>query len=101
MSVDRSEARRPRRGRLYIVVGAILAVLAFGAAATIASAVVDHIPVTTWYRPMTDGLRSDGLPAAGDGKAWYRDATGGRYRPLSDTARRRLLGRPKRRAAVA
>ena len=37
MSVDRSEARRPRRGRLYIVVGAILAVLAFGAAATIAS----------------------------------------------------------------
>jgi Flp pilus assembly protein CpaB len=37
MSVDRSEARRPRRGRLYIVVGAILALLAFGAAATIAS----------------------------------------------------------------
>ena len=37
MAVDRSEARRPRRGRLYIVIGAILAVLAFAAAATIAS----------------------------------------------------------------
>jgi Flp pilus assembly protein CpaB len=37
MSVDRSEARRPRRGRLYIVIGAILAVLAFAAAAAIAS----------------------------------------------------------------
>jgi Flp pilus assembly protein CpaB len=37
MSVDRSEARRPRRSRLYIAIGAILAVLAFAAAATIAS----------------------------------------------------------------
>lgn len=37
MSVGRSEASRPRRGRLYIVIGAILAVLAFAAAATIAS----------------------------------------------------------------
>jgi Flp pilus assembly protein CpaB len=37
MSVDRSPGTRPRRGRLYIVIGAILAVLAFAAAATIAS----------------------------------------------------------------
>jgi Flp pilus assembly protein CpaB len=37
MSVDRSSGTRPRRGRLYIVIGAILAVLAFAAAATIAS----------------------------------------------------------------
>jgi Flp pilus assembly protein CpaB len=37
MSVDRPETGRPRRGRLYIVIGAILAVLAFAAAATIAS----------------------------------------------------------------
>lgn len=37
MSVDRSAGSRPRRGRLYIVIGAILAVLAFAAAATIAS----------------------------------------------------------------
>jgi Flp pilus assembly protein CpaB len=37
MSVDRSTGSRPRRGRLYIVIGAILAVLAFAAAATIAS----------------------------------------------------------------
>jgi Flp pilus assembly protein CpaB len=37
MSVDRSAGSRPRRGRLYIVIGAILAILAFAAAATIAS----------------------------------------------------------------
>lgn len=37
MAVDRSSSTRPRRGRLYIVIGAILAVLAFAAAATIAS----------------------------------------------------------------
>jgi Flp pilus assembly protein CpaB len=37
MAVDRSAGSRPRRGRLYIVIGAILAVLAFAAAATIAS----------------------------------------------------------------
>lgn len=37
MSVDRSPGTRPRRGRLYIVIGAILAVVAFAAAATIAS----------------------------------------------------------------
>src|SRR5579859_305046 len=37
MAVDRSSRTRPRRGRLYIVIGAILAVLAFAAAATIAS----------------------------------------------------------------
>lgn len=37
MSVDSSPRTRPRRGRLYIVIGAILAVLAFAAAATIAS----------------------------------------------------------------
>jgi len=37
MSVDRSSSPRPRRGRVYIVIGATLAVLAFAAAATIAS----------------------------------------------------------------
>jgi Flp pilus assembly protein CpaB len=37
MAVATSEIRRPRRGRLYIVVGAILAVLAFAAAALLAS----------------------------------------------------------------
>ena len=37
MSVASSTLTRPRRGRLYILIGAVLAVLAFGAAALIAS----------------------------------------------------------------
>jgi pilus assembly protein CpaB len=37
MSISAGEVGRPRRGRIYIVVGAILAVLAFGTAAALAS----------------------------------------------------------------
>jgi pilus assembly protein CpaB len=37
MSISTGEVGRPRRARLYIVVGAILAVLAFGTAAAVAS----------------------------------------------------------------
>jgi Flp pilus assembly protein CpaB len=37
MSIATAEIGRPRRGRLYIVIGAILAVLAFGTAAGLAS----------------------------------------------------------------
>src|SRR5258708_20287859 len=37
MSIATPETARPRRGRLYIVVGAILAVLAFATAAGLAS----------------------------------------------------------------
>ena len=37
MSIASTEIARPRRGRLYIVVGAILAVLAFATAAGLAS----------------------------------------------------------------
>lgn len=37
MSIASSTLARPRRGRLYIVLGAVLAILAFGAAALIAS----------------------------------------------------------------
>ena len=37
MSIANTEVARPRRGRLYIVIGAILAVLAFAAAAGLAS----------------------------------------------------------------
>ena len=37
MSIATSALARPRRGRLYIIIGAVLAVLAFGAAALIAS----------------------------------------------------------------
>jgi putative long chain acyl-CoA synthase len=55
--------------------------------------VVDSIPVTTWFRPMTGPLREQGLPdpAAADARpAWYLDRGGERYRPLTASARRRL-----------
>ena len=51
---------------------------------------VDRIPVTTWYRPITGPLRQEGIPDAGGG--WFLDATGATYRPLSAAARRRLAG---------
>ena len=50
--------------------------------------IVDEIPVTTWYRPLTAPLRKAGLPAAGK-RAWYRDARGN-YRQLTEAARKRL-----------
>jgi putative long chain acyl-CoA synthase len=55
--------------------------------------VIDEIPVTTWYRPLTTPLRAAGLPSAdGSIRAWYRDdARGGAYRRLTQAARRRLL----------
>lgn len=37
MSVTSAEVGRPRRGRLYVVIGAVLAVIAFATAATLAS----------------------------------------------------------------
>jgi putative long chain acyl-CoA synthase len=66
--------------------------------------VVDEIPVTTWYRPLTGPLRAAGIPptvddsgsgsgsgGSGSGeRAWYRDRGGRRYRPLTESARRRL-----------
>ncbi|MGO9959977.1 MAG: AMP-binding protein [Solirubrobacteraceae bacterium] len=55
--------------------------------------VVDEIPVTTWYRPLTAPLRAAGLPGAtGDGQAWYLERGGRRYRSLTPPARRRLAG---------
>ena len=45
MSSTSSEVARPRRGRLYIIVGAVLAVLAFAAAAGLAS--LSLLPGTT------------------------------------------------------
>ena len=51
--------------------------------------VIDELPVTTWFRPRTGLLRDAGLPAAGD-HAFYLDAGGERYRPLTATARARL-----------
>jgi putative long chain acyl-CoA synthase len=55
--------------------------------------VVDRIPVTTWFRPITGPLREQGIPRPDDGvEAWYLDASGERYRPLSEAARKRLAG---------
>jgi putative long chain acyl-CoA synthase len=55
--------------------------------------VVDEMPVTTWYRPITISLRREGIPAPGaEVEAWYRDASGAAYRPLTEAAYRRLTG---------
>ncbi|MBV8432069.1 MAG: AMP-binding protein [Solirubrobacterales bacterium] len=55
--------------------------------------VVDEIPVTTWFRPLTGPLREAGIPEGREGaQAWYRDASGERYRPLTEAARKRLAG---------
>ena len=54
--------------------------------------VVDRIPVTTWFRPVTRGLRAAGVPEPDeDRQAWYLDASGDAYRPLTDAAHRRLV----------
>jgi len=54
--------------------------------------VVDTIPVTTWFRPLTGPLREAGIPQPGEGvQAWYLDASRERYRPLTGSARRRLV----------
>jgi putative long chain acyl-CoA synthase len=53
--------------------------------------VIDSIPVTTWFRPMTAPLRDAGVPEPGPGiQAWYLDRGGKSYRPLSVPARKRL-----------
>jgi putative long chain acyl-CoA synthase len=58
--------------------------------------VVDEIPVTTWFRPLTAPLRAAGLPDPADGRpAWYRDPKGDSYKPLTAAARKRL-NRPGR-----
>jgi len=45
--------------------------------------VVESIPVTTWYRPVTGPLRAAGIPGAEESRgAWYRDRDQDAYRPL-------------------
>ena len=45
--------------------------------------VVDQIPVTTWFRPLTGPLRAEGMPSPGDGKrSWRLAASGDVYRLL-------------------
>jgi putative long chain acyl-CoA synthase len=56
--------------------------------------VVDSIPVTTWYRPVTGPLRKAGIPDPAEGQpAWYLDRGGKTYRPLSAAAHKRLVSR--------
>jgi putative long chain acyl-CoA synthase len=64
--------------------------------------VVEEIPVTTWFRPLTAPFRAAGIPdPSGAGpQAWYLDAGGQHYRPLTTTAYRRLVG-SRRRAGAA
>jgi putative long chain acyl-CoA synthase len=52
--------------------------------------IVDEIPVTAWHRLDPAPLRAEGVPAAAHGRTFYRDRFG-RYRALTETARRRLL----------
>ena len=55
--------------------------------------VVDRIPLTTWYRPITGPLKAEGLPApTKPATAWYWDPRKGGYRPMSKAAETRLLG---------
>jgi putative long chain acyl-CoA synthase len=55
--------------------------------------VVDRIPVTTWFRPLTGPLREGGIPEPGEQtQAWYLDASGEQYRSLTGAARKRLVG---------
>jgi putative long chain acyl-CoA synthase len=53
--------------------------------------IVDLIPVTTWYRPLTGWLREAGIPTPGDAlPTWYLDGQRHTYRPLTETAHRKL-----------
>jgi putative long chain acyl-CoA synthase len=54
--------------------------------------VVDAIPRTTWFRPITGPLRQQGIPPPQPGRAWYLDSSRRSYRPLTQTAYRRLGG---------
>jgi putative long chain acyl-CoA synthase len=53
--------------------------------------VVDSIPVTTWYRPLTAALREAGVPSPDDPlPSWYLDSHRQAYRPLTETAHRKF-----------
>jgi putative long chain acyl-CoA synthase len=53
--------------------------------------VVDRIPVTTWYRPLTAPLRAQGLPVSSKSHpAWYLDLDRETYKPFTAAARKRL-----------
>jgi putative long chain acyl-CoA synthase len=54
--------------------------------------VVDRIPLTTWYRPITGPLEQEGLPMPSTPPdSWYWDPRKGGYRRMSKAGRERLL----------
>jgi len=54
--------------------------------------VVDRIPLTTWYRPITGPLEREGIPDPTDPPtSWYWDPRKGGYRRMSKAGRERLL----------
>jgi putative long chain acyl-CoA synthase len=54
--------------------------------------VVDAIPVTTWYRPLTGPLREAGIPEPGDGVQGWTIGPSGTYRPLMPADPEALAG---------
>ncbi len=47
--------------------------------------VVDRIPVTTWFRPITRPLREAGVPSGGSGRSvWRLDLRSGTYDPVGE-----------------
>jgi putative long chain acyl-CoA synthase len=64
--------------------------------------VVDQIPVTTWYRPITSSLRDEGITAPGAGSpVFYRGPRADNYREYTDVDHGRLVGGQAAQAASA
>jgi putative long chain acyl-CoA synthase len=62
--------------------------------------VVDRIPVTTWFRPITGPLRDAGVPEPGEGTlVWYRDPVRDSYRKLTPEVYDQLVGAEPARPA--
>jgi putative long chain acyl-CoA synthase len=54
--------------------------------------VIDEMPVTTWYRPITGPLKAAGIPEPREaGHAWYLDG-GDTYKHLTEVTYKRLGG---------
>lgn len=54
--------------------------------------VVERIPLTTWFRPITGPLEREGIPDPTDPPScWYWDPRKGGYRRISKAGRERLL----------
>ncbi len=52
--------------------------------------VVDELPVTSWYRPDVRTLREQGVPPPGGDRTVLAIGKGGKYRPLTQAAYKRL-----------